>query len=117
MRLLMHVPVPWVFVLAYLLGAGLEHVWPPGLGGAPLGVGVAGGVVFVLGAAIAAWSLLVFHRARTTVPGEPSAAGPRKRLAGALRTGTSRAAPVAARRRSTRRQEEVCARVHPMTGG
>lgn len=32
-RPLMRVPVPWVFVLTYLIGARLEQVWPVRLGG------------------------------------------------------------------------------------
>jgi protein-S-isoprenylcysteine O-methyltransferase Ste14 len=73
LRLLMHIPVPWVFVLTYLLGVGLESARPPTVRTkAPL-VGVAGGALFAIGAAIAAWSLLIFHKARTTtVPGKPS---------------------------------------------
>jgi hypothetical protein len=27
-RLLMRIPVPWVFVLTYLIGVALEPVWP-----------------------------------------------------------------------------------------
>jgi protein-S-isoprenylcysteine O-methyltransferase Ste14 len=74
-RLLMRVPVPWVFVLTYLIGAGLEYVWPVRLGGevngrVTLSVGAA---LFTLGAVIAGWGLVTFRRARTTtVPGEPS---------------------------------------------
>ena len=73
-RLLMHVPVPWVFVLAYLVGVGLEFAYPSYTGTKPLrGVGLAGGVLFAIGAVIAAWGLLMFYRARTTtVPGKKS---------------------------------------------
>ena len=69
-RWLMRVPVPWVFVLAYLVGAAVESFWP-----ADLRVGLAAGiVVFSLGAAVAAWGLATFHKARTTtVPGRASA--------------------------------------------
>ena len=71
---LLRVPVPWVFVLSYLLGVALEFAlrlhgrlssygWPVPLGG----------VLFALGAAIAGWGWLLFHRAGTTrVPGESS---------------------------------------------
>ena len=73
-RLLMRVPVPWVFVLTYLVGAGLEFGHPSHTGTEPLrGVSVAGGVLFALGAAVAGWSLVIFRRARTTtVPGRAS---------------------------------------------
>ncbi len=70
----MRVPVPWVFVLTYLVGVGLEYAWPLNVGvKAVPGLGVAGGVVFCLGAVIAGWGLLTFRRARTTtVPGKAS---------------------------------------------
>lgn len=74
-RLLMRVPVPWVFVLAYLIGVGLQYAWPSHLAIVALpGVSIAGGVLFGIGAAIAGWGLLSFRRARTTtVPGRVSA--------------------------------------------
>jgi len=73
-RLLMHVPVPWVFVLAYLVGAGLEFAYPSHNGREQLhAVSLAGRVLFALGAVIAAWCLLMFYQARTTtVPGRKS---------------------------------------------
>ena len=71
---LIHVPVPWVFVLNYLLGVALQYLepirveWEP-----PLDVSVAGAVLFVIGAAIAGWGWMTFHRAGTTrVPGKAS---------------------------------------------
>jgi len=75
-RLLLRVPVPWLFVLTYLLGVGLESVRPLGIGpaGGSRTVGTVGAVVFTLGAAIAGWGLVIFRRARTTtVPGRTSA--------------------------------------------
>jgi protein-S-isoprenylcysteine O-methyltransferase Ste14 len=73
-RLLLRVPVPWVFVLSYLVGVGLEFAAPLPLDKEKLsGAGVAGAVLFGLGAIIAGWSLVIFRRARTTtVPGETS---------------------------------------------
>jgi len=74
-RLLMRVPVPWVFVLTYLIGAGLEHVWPVQFDRNVSGrvTTSVGAVLFILGAIIAAWGLVTFHKARTTtVPGERS---------------------------------------------
>jgi protein-S-isoprenylcysteine O-methyltransferase Ste14 len=70
----LRIPVPWVFVLTYLVGAGLEHALPLRAGdGALPGVSVAGGVVFGIGAVIAGWGLLTFRAARTTtVPGQAS---------------------------------------------
>jgi protein-S-isoprenylcysteine O-methyltransferase Ste14 len=73
-QLLLHIPVPWVFVLTYIIGAGLEHVWPLRAGHGMLpGISVAGGVLFGIGATIAGWGLLTFRLARTTtVPGKAS---------------------------------------------
>lgn len=70
----MRIPVPWVFVLGYLVGVGLElafrpypHTERPG------SIAVAGGGVFGLGAIVAGWGWLIFRRARTTtVPGRTS---------------------------------------------
>jgi protein-S-isoprenylcysteine O-methyltransferase Ste14 len=72
LRLLMLVPVPWVFVLAYLAGVGLEFAVPLLLPiNAPGWTWTAGLTLFALGAAIAGWSLALFYRSRTTtVPGE-----------------------------------------------
>ena len=74
-RFLMHVPVPWVFVLTYLLGAGLESLRPMMmLRQTGLVSTIAGGVLFTVGAVIAGSGLVIFHRARTTtVPGRSSA--------------------------------------------
>jgi protein-S-isoprenylcysteine O-methyltransferase Ste14 len=73
-RTLLRVPVPWVFVLAYLAGAGLEAAFH--LGGLIRDwkfVTLAGVVVFALGAALAASGWRIFYSARTTrVPGEAS---------------------------------------------
>ena len=73
-QLLLRIPVPWVFVLTYIIGAGLEHALPLRAGtGRPPGVSVAGWVLFGIGASIAGWGLLTFRLARTTtVPGKVS---------------------------------------------
>jgi len=73
-RLLMRIPVPWVFILAYLIGVGLEHAWPVRLGDVSGRVTLSvGAVLFTVGAVIAGWGLVTFHRARTTtVPGKAS---------------------------------------------
>src|SRR5215471_17735870 len=71
---LLRVPVPWVFVLTYLAGVGIETAFHSG--GffwdskwlTPVGF-----VIFTLGAGLAAWGWLIFRHARTTrVPGENS---------------------------------------------
>jgi protein-S-isoprenylcysteine O-methyltransferase Ste14 len=59
----------------YLIGAGLEQIWPVRLGGDVGGraSSAVGGVLFTIGALIAGWGLVTFQRARTTtVPGESS---------------------------------------------
>lgn len=74
-RLLMRLPVPWVFVLTYLMGAALEHVRSVQLDQevserVTRSVGV---VLFALGATISGWGLMTFHAAHTTtVPGKAS---------------------------------------------
>jgi protein-S-isoprenylcysteine O-methyltransferase Ste14 len=71
-RLLMRLPVPWVFVLAYLIGAGLSLLSPFGAG-SHVFFKICGAALFLTGAALAGWGLYVFHKARTTtVPGETS---------------------------------------------
>ena len=78
-RLLMNLPVPWVFVLTYLFGVALESI-NPGLSQATMrstavpGIAIAGGVLFAVGSVIAGWGLVIFRKARTTtVPGKASA--------------------------------------------
>ena len=71
---LLRVPVPWVFVLTYLAGVGIEAVFRLGrsLPNSKLLTPV-GCVIFIAGAGLAAWGWLIFWRARTTrVPGEAS---------------------------------------------
>jgi protein-S-isoprenylcysteine O-methyltransferase Ste14 len=71
----MRIPVPWVYVLMYLIGGALERAWPVRLGQDVSGrvTSTVGAVLFAVGALIAGWGLVTFHRARTTtVPGESS---------------------------------------------
>lgn len=75
-RALMRIPVPWVFFLAYVVGAGLEalsfrsHFFNV----TPLLI-EAGAIVFLAGAVLAAWGWLLFRKAKTTrVPGQASTA-------------------------------------------
>jgi len=74
LRLLLRIPVPWVFILTYILGVGLEYALPiPAAKGPLAGVRVTGAVLFGIGAVIATWGLLTFRAARTTtVPGQTS---------------------------------------------
>jgi protein-S-isoprenylcysteine O-methyltransferase Ste14 len=71
---LMRVPVPWVFVLAYLAGVLLERLCPSHIAPAWLDrAKLAGVLLFALGLAIALWAQVLFRRrGTTTVPGEKS---------------------------------------------
>jgi protein-S-isoprenylcysteine O-methyltransferase Ste14 len=74
-RTLLRIPVPWVFLLAYLLGWGLQHLlpyprFPPG---ARHILNVTGIVLWLLAVIIAGSALFLFHHRRTTTtPGEVS---------------------------------------------
>jgi len=73
---LMRIPVPWVFVLAYLAGAVVQHFLPVTWPSATLVriSHVAGAALMAVGVALAAWSLGLFRAARTTtVPFESPA--------------------------------------------
>lgn len=65
---LMHIPVPWVFVLTFLIGCGLNAVVPLTIPSASLRriSLVAGIVLMACGLALAGWSLSLFRAARTT---------------------------------------------------
>jgi protein-S-isoprenylcysteine O-methyltransferase Ste14 len=71
---LLHVPVPWVFVLTYLLGVVLEHVLHRPISPTTALVStIAGAVLFAVGAVVAGWGLVLFRKAKTTtVPGKLS---------------------------------------------
>jgi protein-S-isoprenylcysteine O-methyltransferase Ste14 len=71
-RLLMRVPVPWVFILGYLIGAGLSNLFPFSAQ-SPVFFKICGAALFLTGAALAGWGLYVFHKAHTTtIPGKTS---------------------------------------------
>jgi protein-S-isoprenylcysteine O-methyltransferase Ste14 len=73
-RFLLHVPVPWVFMLTYLLGVALEQVLPRTISPTAGSIStIAGAVLFAVGAVIAGWGLVLFRKAKTTtVPGKLS---------------------------------------------
>ena len=74
-RLLLHVPVPWVFILTYLCGVGLEFVFPDTVHSPETytASSILGGILLAMGVVIAAWGWLIFYKARTTtVPGRAS---------------------------------------------
>jgi hypothetical protein len=70
----MHIPVPWMFVVTYLLGVLLESIRPVTI--VPMQPRVStivGFVLFALGALIAGWGWMIFHKAgTTTIPGRSS---------------------------------------------
>ena len=74
LRLIMRIPVPWVFVLMYLIGVALEQLFPLGtLRVSQAVVGLFGWGLLLTGVLIAGWGWLTFRRARTTtVPGKIS---------------------------------------------
>jgi protein-S-isoprenylcysteine O-methyltransferase Ste14 len=72
---LLRVPVPWVFVLGYLIGAAFQRLVPISLfGDVRYDVTVVVGfAIFACGAAVAGSGWMTFYRARTTtVPGQAS---------------------------------------------
>jgi protein-S-isoprenylcysteine O-methyltransferase Ste14 len=72
---LMHIPVPWVFVLAYLVGFGLQLLFPLRIPSESiLFIGQVAGIVLIgAGVLLAAWCLLIFRGLQTTtIPFEPS---------------------------------------------
>src|SRR5919201_6619369 len=73
-RWLLNIPVPWVFVLNYLVGVAVNRAQPIVIPEqAQVAATVAGIVLFAAGAVIAGWALVLFRTAHTTtVPGERS---------------------------------------------
>jgi protein-S-isoprenylcysteine O-methyltransferase Ste14 len=75
-KILLKIPVPWVFVITYLIGVLLQIIFPFRIQSAKAInlILIAGFVLFATGAFFAAWSLIIFRRARTTTtPGQQSA--------------------------------------------
>lgn len=75
-RLLMRIPVPWVFQLVFLVGAALQFLLPTTPSPQFASWTRAGGVALLfVGVLLAGWSLLIFRGERTTtVPGAVSKA-------------------------------------------
>ncbi len=74
-NILLRIPVPWVFVLTYLAGLIFQFILPFNLYSEELLIyaRISGIVLFILGILFASWSLIIFHRERTTTtPGESS---------------------------------------------
>ena len=75
MNILLDIPVPWVFVLTYLGGLIFQFILPFNLHAEEklFYIRISGVIIFTLGALFASWSLIIFHKARTTTtPGESS---------------------------------------------
>ena len=64
----MHIPVPWVFILVYLVGLGIQFLFPVNVNSATVRFFflVFGVVLLIGGLALAGWGLLIFHNAHTT---------------------------------------------------
>ena len=74
-NILLKIPVPWVFVLTYLIGLLLQFIFPYHVQSQETVsfIKMSGYVLFAIGAFFASWSLILFHKARTTTtPGENS---------------------------------------------
>jgi protein-S-isoprenylcysteine O-methyltransferase Ste14 len=75
-RALLRIPVPWVYVLAYLVGVGLQLLLLPAVRLTPAAAlrwRLTGALLFACGAIVAGWPLVMFHKAgTTTTPGEIS---------------------------------------------
>jgi protein-S-isoprenylcysteine O-methyltransferase Ste14 len=74
-KILLKIPVPWVFVMTYLVGLIPQFLIPVKIHyqEALSSVKIAGAILFVIGAFFASWSLIIFHNARTTTtPGKRS---------------------------------------------
>lgn len=74
-RILLKVPVPWIFVLSYLIGLIPQFIFPVSNHSTEtvLLIKISGVILFAIGAFFAAWSLIIFHKANTTTtPGEIS---------------------------------------------
>lgn len=73
--LLLHIPVPWVFVIAYLIGVVMQAFVPIALSASARDASsLAGWVTMALGVGLAVWCLTIFRKQRTTtVPGRTSA--------------------------------------------
>jgi protein-S-isoprenylcysteine O-methyltransferase Ste14 len=75
-KILLRIPVPWVFVLTYLLGVALQIIFPINIRSqeALFFIKILGIVLFLIAAIFAAWSQILFRKAKTTTtPGERSA--------------------------------------------
>ncbi|HXW36456.1 MAG TPA: isoprenylcysteine carboxylmethyltransferase family protein [Nitrososphaerales archaeon] len=71
----LHIPIPWIYAIAYLLGVALQFLSPIGVGsGAAFEtLLLVGFLLLALGGSVAAWALRIFGSVHTTtVPSEGS---------------------------------------------
>lgn len=64
----MHIPVPWVFTIAYLVGYGAQFLVPVSIGESVwlTFTEVLGISLLVVGAVLAFWAQWIFHKVHTT---------------------------------------------------
>ena len=75
LKILLYIPVPWVFVLIFLIGLVFQLMFPLNIltRETSFFVIIIGIVLFASGMLLATWSLIIFRKARTTTtPGESS---------------------------------------------
>ena len=65
---LLHIPVPWVYVIAYLVGIVIQLVYPISISSTLILAitRILSGVLLVVGVAIIVWAQLIFHKEHTT---------------------------------------------------
>ena len=65
---LLHIPVPWVYVIAYLVGIAIQVVYPISISSTLILAitRVLGAVLLVVGVVIILWAQLIFHKEHTT---------------------------------------------------
>lgn len=67
-KVLLRIPVPWVFVLSYVIGLIPQFLFPLNISSAEtlIIIKIAGVALFLTGAFFAGWSLIIFNKANTT---------------------------------------------------
>lgn len=72
-NLLLQIPVPWVFIVTYLIGMGLQYLFPITIRFSTVILlsQIFGGFLMIIGSLFGGWCLLIFLRERTTpLPGK-----------------------------------------------
>jgi len=65
---LLHIPVPWVYLIAYLVGIVIQLAYPISISSTLILeiTRILGAVLLVVGVAIIVWAQLIFHKEHTT---------------------------------------------------